>query len=65
MFDPTYRLLDLAEKLELPVVLFTDVLCGIRFKEWDKSSFYEPMSGNYRMLPESHHDVQLHLHPIG
>ena len=63
MFDPTYRLLELAEKLELPVVLFTDVLCGIRFKEWDKSTFYEPYVRQLQDAVGNHHDVQLHLHP--
>jgi hypothetical protein len=63
MFDPTYRLFDLADTLEVPVVLFTDVLCGIRYKEWDNSSFYRPYVQQLRNAILKHHDVQLHLHP--
>ena len=42
LFEPTELLLDLADNLSVPVILFTDVLCGIRFKEWDQSGFYVP-----------------------
>ena len=63
IFDPTYRLLNLADKLSLPVVLFTDVLCGIRYKEWDENSFYNPYVKQLKDAIEKNHDVQLHLHP--
>ncbi len=63
MFDPTYRLFELAEKLEVPVVLFTDVLCGICFKEWDKNAFYDPYVEQLKEAVKKQHDVQLHLHP--
>ena len=63
MFDPTYRLFELADTLEVPVVLFTDVLCGIRYKEWDNSSFYRPYVKQLQDAILKHHDVQLHLHP--
>lgn len=63
MFDPTYRLLNLADKLAVPVVLFTDVLCGIRYKEWDENLFYKPYIQQLKEAVEKKHDVQLHLHP--
>lgn len=63
MFDPTDRLFELADKLEIPIVLFTDVLCGIRFKEWDYNSFYKPYVKQLQDAILKHHDVQLHLHP--
>jgi hypothetical protein len=63
MFDPTDRLFKLAETLEVPVVLFTDVLCAIRYKEWDNSSFYRPYVKQLQEAILKHHDVQLHLHP--
>src|ERR1700712_4517023 len=63
MFDPTYRLFELAGTLKVPVVLFTDVLCGIRYKEWDNSSFYTPYVKQLQNAILKHHDVQLHLHP--
>lgn len=63
MFDPTNRLFDLAEKLSVPIVLFTDVLCGIKFKDWNKQSFYDPYVKQLQDAVKLHHDVQLHLHP--
>lgn len=63
IFDPTYRLFDLADKLSVPVVLFTDVLCGIRFKEWDENGFYKPYIIQLQDAVAKKHDVQLHLHP--
>lgn len=63
MFDPTNRLFDLAKKLGVPIVLFTDVLCGIRFKDWDKQTFYNPYVKQLQDAITKQHDVQLHLHP--
>jgi hypothetical protein len=63
LFDPTNRLFKLAEKLEVPIVLFTDVLCGIRFEEWDKALFYNPYVSQLQESIVLGHDVQLHLHP--
>lgn len=63
LFDPTNRLFNLADKLEVPVVLFTDVLCGIRYKDWDEQNFYTPYVKQLQEAISKHHDVQLHLHP--
>jgi hypothetical protein len=63
MFDPTDRLFELAKKLDVPVVLFTDVLCGIRFREWDKENFFNPYIEQLENAVQLNHDVQLHLHP--
>jgi hypothetical protein len=63
MFDPTYRLFELAEKLEVPITLFTDVLCAIRYKVWDNESFYQPYVKQLQQAITKGHDVQLHLHP--
>lgn len=63
IFDPTNRLFELAGKLRVPVVLFTDVLCGTRFKEWDRDSFYNPYVKQLQQAILEQHDVQLHLHP--
>jgi hypothetical protein len=63
LFDPTYRLFELADTLKVPVVLFTDVLCGIRYKEWDNNSFYKPYVQQLQNAILKHNDVQLHLHP--
>lgn len=63
LFDPTGRLLHLAAKLDVPVVLFTDILGALRFREWDVRSFYEPYEEQLRQCISAQHDVQLHLHP--
>lgn len=63
LFEPTRQLFDIAHELNVPVTLFTDVLCGIRFREWDKTSFYEPYIKQLLEAINRNHDVQLHLHP--
>jgi hypothetical protein len=63
LFEPTKRLFNLAEKLEVPVVLFTDVLCALKFKEWDEEHFYKPYTEQLQEAVKRGHDVQLHLHP--
>jgi hypothetical protein len=63
LFDPTYRLLNLADTLKVPIVLFTDVLCGMKFKEWDSTNFFVSYIKQLQETIEKGHDVQLHLHP--
>ncbi len=63
LFDPTERLFESARRNDFPVTLFTDVLCALRYKEWDKEGFYEPYSNQLQKAIELGHDVQLHLHP--
>jgi len=63
LFDPTYRLFEVAGTLKVPVVLFTDVLCGIRYEEWDNTCFYQPYVRQLQDAILKFHDVQLHLHP--
>ncbi|HEU5364612.1 MAG TPA: hypothetical protein VFU62_03725 [Hanamia sp.] len=63
MFDSTDRLFALAEKLDISIVLFTDVLCAMRFEEWDNKNFYLPYVSQLQNAIHKNHDVQLHLHP--
>lgn len=63
LFKPTNELFAVASELEVPVTLFTDVLCGIRFREWDEEGFYKPYTAQLKKAVASGHDVQLHLHP--
>ncbi len=63
LFTPTRELFAVAEELNVPVTLFTDVLCGIRFREWDHEGFYIPYKDQLQKAVELGHDVQLHLHP--
>lgn len=63
MFDPTERLFKVASKLEVPIVLFTDVLCAMKYKDWDNSEFFQPYISQLHKAISINHDVQLHLHP--
>lgn len=63
LFAPTEQLFDAAKRHGFPVTLFTDVLCALRYKEWDPSGFYEPYALQLQKAVELGHDVQLHLHP--
>jgi hypothetical protein len=63
LFEPTQRLFRLSENIEVPVTLFTDVLCAIRFRDWDYEGFYKPNMNQLKEALTLHHDVQLHLHP--
>lgn len=63
IFEPTEKLFDLAKREAFPITLFTDVLCALRYKEWDRQNFYEPYISQLQKAISWHHDVQLHLHP--
>lgn len=63
LFDPTERLLNSAKKNDFHVTLFTDVLCALRYKEWDRAGFYDPYVNQLQKAVGLGHDVQLHLHP--
>lgn len=63
LFEPTNQLFQLAENLNVPVVLFSDVLCGVKFKEWDYNGFFLPYIDQLKTAVRKGHDVQLHLHP--
>ena len=63
LFSPTYKIISLANKLNVPITLFTDVLCAKRFKEWDEEGFFKPYVDQIINAIQHKHDVQLHLHP--
>jgi len=63
LFEPTDNLLQLAGQLEVPVTLFTDVLCAMRFKEWDTKGFLDPYRQQLARTLQKGNEVQLHLHP--
>lgn len=63
LFEPTERLLDLANEIHVPVCLLTDVLSAVRFETWDRSGFYEPYCRQVHRALHEGHEVQLHLHP--
>ena len=63
LFEPTRKVMKLADKLGVKVTLFTDILCGKRFKEWDPTNFYIPYKNQLQNALKDGHDVQLHIHP--
>jgi hypothetical protein len=63
LFDPTARVLDLADELGVKITLFTDILAAYRFKEWDTEGFYQPYRNQLHDALKRGHDVQLHIHP--
>lgn len=63
LFEPTEKLFGSAAKNDVPVTLFTDILCARRYQQWDRQGFYEPYSTQLQKAIALGHDVQLHLHP--
>ena len=63
LFAPTDRLLDLARELAVPITLFTDVACAMRFREWAADRFFVPYQRQIARALSEGHDVQLHIHP--
>ncbi len=63
LFQPTQTLFDVADELGVKITLFTDVLCAIKFKEWDHAGYYLPYVEQIKSAVTKGHDVQLHLHP--
>ena len=63
LFEPTERLLDLANEIRVPVCLLTDILSAVRFENWDRSVFYDPYCRQLQRALHEDHEVQLHLHP--
>jgi len=63
LFDPTEKLFESAAKNEVPITLFTDILCALRYRQWDRQGFYKPYETQLQKAVSLGHDVQLHLHP--
>lgn len=63
LFDPTDKVLNIAEQMGVRVTLFTDILCAYRYNDWDKNNFFYPYEDQLHKALCNDHDVQLHLHP--
>jgi hypothetical protein len=63
LFAPTYELLKLADRLGVRVALFTDILCAVRYEQWDRDGFFVPYVRQLATALRLGHDVQLHIHP--
>lgn len=63
LFTPTRSVMDVAEKHNVPVNLFTDVLGAMRFQERGHQDFFVKNEIQLQDALKRGHDVQLHLHP--
>jgi len=63
LFVPTEKVMELAEAMGVKVNFFTDILCGLKFREWDHDHFYLPYTQQLNAALLRGHDVQLHIHP--
>jgi hypothetical protein len=62
LFEPSSNIINLADKLNIPIVLFADICSAIKFKEWDLN-FFEQFKTQIQSAIKDKHDVQLHIHP--
>lgn len=63
LFEPTEKVITLANELGVKLNLFTDILCAQQFKVWDNESFFIPYKAQLQKALINGHDVQLHIHP--
>ena len=63
LFAPTYELLALSAEIGVPIALFTDILCALRYREQDPDGFFKPYCRQLEAALRGGHDVQLHIHP--
>lgn len=63
LFNPAEDLINCANSLNVPIVLFADVCSAIQFKEWDYENYYLPFTNQLKKSLQAGHDVQLHIHP--
>jgi hypothetical protein len=63
LFSPTEKILALSAKKNVPVTLFTDILCAEQYRKWDNVNFYQPYVNQLQATIAAGSDVQLHLHP--
>lgn len=63
LFSPTKELIKLANKLNVPLVFFADILSYDRFAELGIKEYTEPFKKQLKKAIKDGHDVQLHLHP--
>lgn len=62
--QPTYRLMEILERFNIPLCLMTDVCSIFRYRELQIDSNYpELMEEQLRQAIARGHDVQLHIHP--
>jgi hypothetical protein len=63
LFDPADKLIQRANRMGVPIVLFTDICSAIKFREWDYNNYYLPFKNQVGQALREGHDAQLHIHP--
>ncbi|MHC1706026.1 MAG: hypothetical protein AB9842_00755 [Bacteroidales bacterium] len=63
LFEPTRNILRAAEKENVKLCLFTDILSFLFFKKHGVIEFTEPYIRQLQEAVSNGHEVQLHLHP--
>lgn len=63
LFNPTDRLVEVANELKVPIVLFADICSAIRYKQWDYANYFLPFKKQVQRALIDGHDIQLHVHP--
>lgn len=63
LFDPTNKLFEVLDKLEVAAVFFADILSYVMFKEWGATEYAQDFENQLQKAINQGHDVQLHLHP--
>jgi len=63
LFEPTEKLLQTADKLNVPLVFFADILSYVKFSKWDFENYCMPFKNQMQKALCAGHDVQLHIHP--
>jgi hypothetical protein len=63
VFTPTYRLMELGKKINVPVSLFTDIQSALFFKRNNIPGFYDKYAEQLQTAVKTGNDVQLHIHP--
>ena len=63
LFGPAEKLREVAEKLNVPLVFFADILSFVKFREWKEEDYTQPFEKQLKWFLQNGHDVQLHLHP--
>jgi hypothetical protein len=63
IFDPTYKLIETAKAVDVPVNLFSDIFSAVRMKELGYIDFYNKFVEQLAYSIRNGHDIQLHIHP--
>ena len=63
LFEPTRRLIDVCDELNVPVTFFADVCSVFAHRKHGLTEYPEKFERQMRAAMHQEHDVQLHIHP--